>query len=171
MSDPWFVLHLGRRDLALKTLKRLGVKHAYPMKRIRRPRRPDLVEPVLGSYALVSFDPAEYVALSFPNGTVRHVPWPVLGELPGVVRIFHDGRAPLPVKTELTARWLAGSEEDAEAPKGFEVGRVVEVLDGPFTSFLAQVQGLTAEHRVQAEVSIFGRTSVQEFEPEALRLI
>ena len=170
MSDPWFVIKLeaGKSQLALKTLRRLSIKFAYPERRTRVPRKPDIVEPIIPGYALVSFDPVQRIKMAFPSGT-HYMHWSQFSEFPGVVKIFHDYAKPLAI----AERYVENILIDASDPvKGYDIGRQVRILEGPFTSFMALVQAIdTDKGLVRVCADIFGRSNMLDYNPESLELV
>ncbi|KQZ31594.1 hypothetical protein ASD50_15115 [Mesorhizobium sp. Root552] len=67
-----------------------------------------------------------------------------------------------------TAKQVRGETERSKLERRFETGSQFRVTEGPFVSFLAEVDKLTHDDRVRALVSIFGRMVPVEFEPEQL---
>jgi transcription antitermination factor NusG len=132
---------------------------------------------MLRGYALVTFDPGQPVPLTFWREGAAYqcnVHWSQLGALPGVSRIFHDGRRPLPVlgmsrQLERALGIVSDAPTDAPEPdtSRYAVGDVLRIADGPLRSYLARVE--RAVHGVYtAQVEIFGRTCSTEFTEDQL---
>lgn len=71
------------------------------------------------------------------------------------------------------ARIIKGEEprtakEKTEAK--FPPGRKANIIDGPFSSFVATIEEATTSGKVKALVDLFGRLSSVEFDPEQLRV-
>ena len=162
----WFVFKLSDAALAVATFERLNLKFSYPIRRTRVPRKPDVVEPLLRNYSLVTFDPDYDIPLEFESGT-RYVPWPVLINLPGVARIFHDGVDPLPIRGPIPPELLGLTENVVSYVSRFLPGDRAPILSGPFAGLLALVTE-AGEGSVTAQVSIFGRSCAAEFLEENL---
>lgn len=162
MTDPWYILRLapGPRNPALPTLSRLRIPYWYPTARIRRPRKPDLVQPLLPGYCLISFDPSQRIVYHFADGA-RSLPWQAFNEFPGVVRIFNDGTKPLPITEALSSALMAPVAEPCAA------GNSLRVKSGPFAGFMALVSAAEAGS-VQAWVTLFGRASLVSFTEDQL---
>lgn len=66
------------------------------------------------------------------------------------------------------ARKARGETDRHRLEQRFEIGRKFRVNDGPFVSFLAEVEQITHDDRVKALVEIFGRMTPVEFDPDQL---
>lgn len=67
------------------------------------------------------------------------------------------------------AKKVRGESERQKLEQRFEPGRRFVVEDGPFASFVAEVDQLTHDDRVKALVSIFGRLTPVTFDPDQLK--
>ena len=85
-----------------------------------------------------------------------------------VVGFLGDGGKPQRVPQHEIDRIMDTAVESAERPRPtitFEVGEKVKVTDGPFESFLGDVQDVDHENaRLKVSVSIFGRETPVELE-------
>jgi len=85
-----------------------------------------------------------------------------------VVGFLGDGGKPQPVPQREIDRIMDTAEDSAESPRStitFEIGEKVKVVDGPFESFLGEVQDVDHENaRLKVTVSIFGRETPVELE-------
>ncbi len=170
MSNPWFVLKLqaNKSQLALKTLKRLEIKFAYPERRTRVPRRPDLVEPIIPGYALVSFDPSQRIRMTFPNGN-HYMHWTQFQYFPGVANLFHDHTKPL----SIAERYINDMILDVDDPIcGYQIGKQVRIMEGPFKNFMAIVKSIDdVNGLISVSGSIFGRDYTTDYTPENLEIV
>ena len=64
-----------------------------------------------------------------------------------------------------TAKRARGETDRNRLEQRVQIGRQFRVTEGPFASFLAEVETLTHDDRVKALVNIFGRMTPVEFEP------
>jgi len=80
------------------------------------------------------------------------------------VRFLSGGNQPKPVPESEVNRVLGKiqkEKEEGEAMQVFVVGELVEILDGPFTGFIALVEQIDmVEKKLKVSVSIFGRDSL-----------
>jgi|GEM_PF-3713392 len=85
-----------------------------------------------------------------------------------VVGFLGDSGKPQPVPQREIDRIMDTAEDSAERPRPtitFEIGEKVKVIDGPFESFLGEVQDVDHENaRLKVSVSIFGRETPVELE-------
>jgi transcriptional antiterminator NusG len=94
----------------------------------------------------------------------------------GVLRFLGSGNEPQPLADEELSKIL-GQDVEAEAPAEepvevipFNVGQVVEVVDGPFNDFSGTVQEIYPDKgKVKVEVSLFGRPTSIELDYTQLR--
>lgn len=88
----------------------------------------------------------------------------------GVPRVngFLGAKKPLPVPETEILRIMEQVKESHEKPRNtvtFEVGEVVKVCDGPFTSFTGTIEEIDPEReRLTVSVTIFGRPTPIELE-------
>ncbi len=85
-----------------------------------------------------------------------------------VVGFLGDSGKPQPVPQREIDRIMDTAEESGERPRPtitYEIGEKVKVTDGPFESFLGEVQDVDHENaRLKVSVSIFGRETPVELE-------
>lgn len=67
-----------------------------------------------------------------------------------------------------SAKRARGETDRSRLEQRFEIGKQFRVTEGPFVSFLAEVETLTHNDRVKALVNIFGRMTPVEFDPDDL---
>ena len=76
---------------------------------------------------------------------------------------FLGGKKPTPITEAEANRILNQVQEGVEHVKSsvtYEVGEQVQVIDGPFASFVGTVEGVEADkERLKVSVSIFGRAT------------
>ena len=85
-----------------------------------------------------------------------------------VVGFLGDSGKPQPVPQAEIDRIMDRTQDAAERPRPtitFEIGEKVKVIDGPFESFMGDVQDVDHENaRLKVSVSIFGRETPVELE-------
>lgn len=94
----------------------------------------------------------------------------VINNIQGVIKFLGTGAEPQPLRDDELAKIFGGpggvQEEQEEGPIEqipFNVGQVVEVVEGPFNEFSGTVQEIYPDKgKVKVEVSLFGRpTSIE----------
>ena len=88
--------------------------------------------------------------------------WHLVNSTPKVTG-FLGGKKPTPITEAEAMHILHQVEEGVERPKSviaYEIGEQVQVIDGPFASFMGNVEQVDAEkERLKVLVSIFGRAT------------
>lgn len=90
----------------------------------------------------------------------------VVNNIQGVIKFVGSGKKPQPLQEEEVNKILGVEVEEEEGTREeipFQVGQVVEVMQGPFTDFSGTVQEIYPDKgKVKVQVSLFGRpTSVE----------
>ena len=79
---------------------------------------------------------------------------------------FLGNANPIPLSNEDVERMLATSTVEEEAPVPeitFSIGDKVRVIEGPFSSFTAEILGIdTQRQRLSLSITIFGRSTPLE---------
>ena len=91
--------------------------------------------------------------------------WYLVAKTPKVTG-FLGGKKPQAITEEEAKRILNQVEEGVAKPRSavsYEVGEQVQIMDGPFVSFVGEIQEVDAEkERLKLQVSIFGRPTPVE---------
>jgi len=94
--------------------------------------------------------------------------WHLVTNTPKVTGFLGGKGRPVPMSDREAEQLMRQVQEGVERPKPsitFEIGEVVRVSDGPFTSFNGTVEEVDEERaRVKVAVSIFGRSTPVELE-------
>ena len=94
--------------------------------------------------------------------------WHLVRNTPKVTGFLGGGGRPVPISDAEAQRVIRQVAEGVENPKPsitFEIGEMVRVSDGPFTSFNGTVQDVDEDRaRLKVAVSIFGRATPVELE-------
>ncbi len=109
----------------------------------------------------------------FPGYVLVHMDlndesWHIVKNTPKVTGFLGAGGRPTPISEAEALRVLHQVQEGVERPKPsitFEIGELVRVCDGPFSSFNGLVEDVDEERaRLKVAVSIFGRATPVELE-------
>jgi transcriptional antiterminator NusG len=89
--------------------------------------------------------------------------WQLVKSIPQVTNFLGDGVKPLPVPESEVMHILDQlklKSQDSIDAKSYDVGEVVQIIDGPFDSFSGVVDEVDyAKGRLKVSVSIFGRST------------
>lgn len=182
----WFVLRMmttfdlslraGTTDLVFAELKALGYDAYVPRRRLDKWNRQKRVmaewsEPLMPGYL--------FIVHPRPGKAVDD--WSEVRGIKGVLGPLGDSDKPLLIPSkvvevmmsaefastydETTAgRRVRGETDRQRLEKKFAPGKRFMIDDGPFASFVAEIEEMTHENRVKALVKIFGRLVVVDLE-------
>jgi transcription termination/antitermination protein NusG len=169
MAKRWYIVHTYsnfekkvmediRKQVAQKHLDEMFEQIIVPTEEvieIRRGRRIKSERRFFPGYVLVKVDLTDEVFHLIKN-------------TPKVTGFLGSGLKPVPISDVEANRILNQVAEGVEKPKTsihFEIGEQVKVADGPFASFMGQVEEVDEERsRLKVAVSIFGRPTPVELE-------
>ena len=178
-EKDWFVCRTkpGCEQLAADELRAGSYETYLPRKRvksfIRRGRlMRDQTKPLLPGYLFLASPQGRAVdwAHILHDTAFRHVGRPLRGLL-GPLRV------PGSIVCQIHVDEVAGKFDETGATKKanheklserFAEGNTFRIIEGPFASFMAASESVTANDRVIALVSIFGRLARAEFDPTQL---
>jgi transcription termination/antitermination protein NusG len=169
MAKRWYIVHTYsnfekkvmediRKQVVQKHLDEMFEQIIVPTEEvieIRRGRRIKSERRFFPGYVLVKVDLTDEVFHLIKN-------------TPKVTGFLGSGLKPVPISDVEANRILNQVAEGVEKPKTsihFEIGEQVKVADGPFASFMGQVEEVDEERsRLKVAVSIFGRPTPVELE-------
>jgi transcription termination/antitermination protein NusG len=169
MAKRWYIVHTYsnfekkvmediRKQVTQKRLDEMFEQIIVPTEEvieIRRGRRIKSERRFFPGYVLVKVDLTDEVFHLIKN-------------TPKVTGFLGSGLKPVPISDVEANRILNQVAEGVEKPKTsihFEIGEQVKVADGPFASFMGQVEEVDEERsRLKVAVSIFGRPTPVELE-------
>lgn len=178
----WFALRIrgGYADDIFAKLRKAGYDVYVPRRRYDRHQRRMRViaewsEPLMTNYMFVVHprigqpldDWTEVRAVKGVVGPLGGDAGPMLIP-PGVIEAMTTAEFEGLYDETAAAKKLRGETERDKLEKRFVAGKSFRVKDGPFASFLAEVEDLTHDDRVRALVSIFGRLTPVELQPGQL---
>ena len=122
---------------------------------LRRGRRVNSERKLIPGYVLVNME-------------LTDESWHMVQNTPKVTGFLGTKGRPAPISDREAQEMMRQVEEGIERPRPaviFEIGEVVRVCDGPFTSFNGTVEEVDEERgRLKVAVSIFGRSTPVELE-------
>ncbi len=169
MAKRWYIVHTYsnfekkvaeslKEQAAQKHLEELFEQVLVPTEEIveiRRGRRIKSERRFFPGYVLAKVDLTDEVFHLIKN-------------TPKVTGFLGSGSKPVPISDAEANRILNQVAEGVERPKAsitFEVGEQVKVAEGPFASFMGQIEEVDEERsRIKVAVSIFGRPTPVELE-------
>jgi transcription termination/antitermination protein NusG len=169
MAKRWYIVHTYsnfekkvmediRKQVTQKRLDEMFEQIIVPTEEvieIRRGRRIKTERRFFPGYVLVKVDLTDEVFHLIKN-------------TPKVTGFLGSGLKPVPISDVEANRILNQVAEGVEKPKTsihFEIGEQVKVANGPFASFMGQVEEVDEERsRLKVAVSIFGRPTPVELE-------
>ncbi len=169
MAARWYVIHVYsgfekkvaeaiREQAEQQHLDDLVLDVLVPTEEVvelRRGRRVNSERKLIPGYVLVKME-------------LTDESWHMVQNTPKVTGFLGAKGKPAPISDREAQEMMRQVEEGVERPRPaviFEIGEVVRVCDGPFTSFNGTVEEVDEERgRLKVAVSIFGRSTPVELE-------
>lgn len=169
MTARWYVIHVYsgfekkvaeaiREQAEQQHLDDLILDVLVPTEEVvelRRGRRVNAERKLIPGYVLVKME-------------LTDESWHMVQNTPKVTGFLGAKGKPAPISDREAQEMMRQVEEGVERPRPaviFEIGEVVRVCDGPFTSFNGTVEEVDEERgRLKVAVSIFGRSTPVELE-------
>ena len=168
MEQRWYIIHTysgfekkvaqAIREQAERSMPDLFEEILVPMEEVVEMRRGQKIS------SERKFFPG-YVLIKM---VMTNESWHLVKNTSKVTGFLGTAGEPTPISQAEAARILQQVQEGVESPKPlieFEVGEMVRVADGPFSSFNGMVEEIDQDKaRVKVSVSIFGRATPVELE-------
>jgi len=162
--NQWYLIQFkpNSHRLAERNLHRQGFETFLPMQKITRRNASRFVsdlKPLFPGYMFVSVNP--YLA-----------PWRTINSTIGVSRLVSCEGKPKPLPLQL----ISGLKLRCDAsgtllpPKSLNEGDSVEMLTGPFTSFIATVEKIDPEQRIWILMDFMGQKARIQVTADQLQL-
>jgi transcriptional antiterminator RfaH len=152
MSDKtWSVVQTKPRseNLAREHLRQQKFKTLFPVeikKRVVRGKLLEFIYPLFPGYLFVTFD--------FKRDRDR---WPVINDTRGVKRLICSGAAsPLFLTRDDIECLIGRCGEPVVAPSGYEDGKRVQIVLGPFADHIGICSGLDEQGRLKVLITFLG---------------
>ncbi len=103
--------------------------------------------------------------------------WYVVRNTPGVTGFVGPASRPVPLEEDEVKRMLGVTEDVKEEKEevvriSFDIGEVVQVVDGPFNNFSGVVEEISvSKRRLKVRVSMFGRETPIELDYKQVKKI
>jgi transcriptional antiterminator RfaH len=158
----WYLAQLKPNSarIAERNLKRQNFETFLPMEEVTKRTREKfstLTRPLFPGYIFVALDKAA--------GR-----WRSVNATQGITRLVSFGSDPAQVPDAIMTQLMQDAEPQAET-ETFLPGDSVRVLSGPFTDFVAQIQGIAPEQRVWALMEIMGQQTRVALRADQLRAV
>ncbi|WP_354689754.1 transcriptional activator RfaH [Lentibacter algarum] len=149
----WYLIQFkpNSHRLAERNLTRQGFEVFLPMQDVTRRKAARFVSdlrPLFAGYMFVSADRDA-------------APWRAINSTLGVSRLVSFDGTPKPMPQELMASLMQRCDEAGKLlpPKTLNAGDLVDVLSGPFATFVATVEEIDAEQRVWLLMEFMGQST------------
>ena len=163
MAIRWYVIHAysGFENQVADFIKEQAAKKGLTEK------VPEVLVPVEKVMTIQNGTKKESTRKFFPGYVLAKMEmtdetWYLVTKTPKVTG-FLGGKNPTPITEAEANRILNQVQEGVEHVKAsvkYEIGEQVQVIDGPFASFVGSVEEIDAEkERLKVSVSIFGRAT------------
>ena len=146
----WFLAQFkpNSHHIARRNLLRQGFRVFLPMQEETRRSRSKFVtrmQPLFPGYL--------FVALDLKKGG-----WRAVNSTYGITRLVSLGKEPTPVPADLVNQLMTRCNHDGKLlPTGqFKPGDLVTLTKGPFTDFVARVEGIAPDRRVHVLMELMG---------------
>jgi transcriptional antiterminator RfaH len=165
LSKKWFILQFKSNShyLAERNLRRQGFQSFLPLQKIishKSSRYVSDLRPLFPGYMFVAFDPI--------SG-----PWKQINCTIGVSKLVSFGGQPSPVPCELVSGLMLRCDANGKLlpPKQLSKGDKVQLLTGPFSSYIATVETIDAKQRIWALMELMGRSTRISVDPNQLQIV
>ena len=162
--NHWYLIQFkpNSHHLAEHHLHRQGFVTFLPMQQVTRRRASRFVselKPLFPGYMFLKVNPFR-------------APWRTINNTIGVSRLVSLGGNPKPLPLQIVSGLMHRCDVSGTllSPKSLSEGDSVEVLTGPFASFVATVDTINPEERIWVLMEFMGQKTRMEVAPNQLRL-
>ncbi|MDA9185699.1 KOW motif-containing protein [Planktomarina sp.] len=160
----WFLLQYkpNSHRVALRNLHRQGFETFLPIQDITQQKPTKFVQqpkPLFAGYMFISFER-------------ESAPWRQINSTIGVSRLVSIDGQPRELPLDLVSGLMLRCDSSGKIlpPALLSAGDEVQVLSGPFASFIATVENIDAKHRIWVLIDFMGRGARMQIQPEQLKL-
>ncbi len=158
----WYLAQIKPNSLRIaeRNLKRQKFETFFPMEKVTKrtlEKFNTLTQPLFPGYIFVALDKAA--------GR-----WRSVNATQGITRLVSFGKEPAPVPEAIMTQLLQSAEPQV-VTKTFLPGDSVRVLSGPFTDFVAQIEGIAPEQRIWTLMEVMGQQTRVALRTDQLRAV